>query len=434
MTLNWRTVFLCLRKAGVSAGVLARRRPALLLTVLVVGIASVLGVGKFVNNFAFAATPAGVDQAPPKDVHGTFRPSQSQWKSLNVETVRSTVFQSERVTDGTIAVNDDATTPVFSPYSGRVAKLFAKPGDVVKRGAPLMAVEASEYVQAQNDLIIALAAHNTARAQTTLAQTTELRQHDLYLAQAGARKDWEQSVADLASARNARTAADMTLAAVRNRLRILGKSDAEISVLERSPVTQKLSPVAIVSAPISGTVTQRQVGLGQYITSAAGGAAPPQFAISDLSTVWLIANVRETDAPLMRVGLPVVVRVAAYPERVFHATITWIAASIDPATHRLPVRAEIKNPGGMFKPMMFASITIATGDSVTAPGIPESAIVYEGDETHVFVARNNGTAVLRMIRTGRSNNGMVEVSSGLTPGEKIITRGTLFIDRAAQGD
>ncbi len=221
-------------------------------------------------------------------------------------------FRSEETTEGTIAIDDELTTPVFSPYSGRVTRLIAKLGDQVERGAPLFAVEATEFVQAVNDLITALANLKTARSQLAQAVTNEKRAHELYLAKGGALKDWQQSQTDLTSAQNTMRSDEVALAAVRNRLRILGKSDAEIADLEAQP-TQRIDPVAIVPAPIAGTVTQRQVGLGQYINSAAAGAANPVYTIGDLTTVWLIANVRETDAPLMRVGAPVAVRVPAYP-------------------------------------------------------------------------------------------------------------------------
>jgi cobalt-zinc-cadmium efflux system membrane fusion protein len=134
----------------------------------------------------------------------------------------------------------------------------------------------------------------------------------------------------------------------------------------------------------------------------------------------------------MHAGEPVEVRVLAYPGRVFKAKIAWVASSVDPNTHRLPVRAEVENPDGALKPMMFANFSIITGGAIEAPAVPQSAIVYEGEEARVWVARNDGTIASRTIRTGRMSDGMVEVSSGLNPGEKVVTSGTLFIDRAAQ--
>ena len=122
------------------------------------------------------------------------------------------------MTEGSIAIDDDLTTPVFSPYSGRVIKLIAKLGDHVEPGAPLFEIQASEFVQAQNDLITALANLQTARSQFAQAQTNEKRARDLYLAQGGALKDWQQAQTDLIAAQNTVRSDEIALAAVRNRL------------------------------------------------------------------------------------------------------------------------------------------------------------------------------------------------------------------------
>jgi cobalt-zinc-cadmium efflux system membrane fusion protein len=189
-----------------------------------------------------------------------------------------------------------------------------------------------------------------------------------------------------------------------------------------------------VTAPIRGTVTQRQIGVGQYINSEAAGATNPVFTISDLSTVYLIANVREVDSPLMKIGLPLEVHVLAYPSRVFKGKVSYVAPSIDPNTHRLPVRADVENPDGALKPGMFASFSIITGEAATAPAVPQEAIVYEGEQARVWVAGEGDTLALREIHTRRTSDGMVEVLAGLSAGEKVVTSGTVFIDRAARAD
>ncbi len=342
-----------------SAGRPPRLPPATQLAVvaaLALGLLCVIFRASLVD----APLASQVVNEKPQAEPGAFRPTKEQWAGIKVATVGARMFRPERVTEGNIAIDDDLTTPVFSPYSGRVIKLIAKLGDHVARGAPLMAVEASEFVQAQNDLITAASALKTARSQLTLAQSAEQRQHALYVAKGAALKDWQQSQADLAAAQNKLRAQQIALAAVRNRLRILGKSDAEIALIENG-AAQNMEPVAYVVAPISGTVTQRQVGLGQNILSVQSGASTPVYTIGDLSTVWLVANVREADAPLIRVGEPVEVRVLAFPGRVFKATISWVASSIDANTHRLPVRADVENPDGALKPLMFARFSIITG-------------------------------------------------------------------------
>lgn len=402
------------------------RRP--FVGVCLAGVAlAVLAVLMLVKSLA--APVSSQPAAPPPAAPGSFRPTEAQWKALKVEAVVLRTFQPEQVTEGNIAIDDDLNTPVFSPYSGRVTRLIAMLGDHVERGAPLFTIEASEFIQAANTLITAVAGAHTARAQLAQAQTNERRAHDLYLANGGALKDWQQSQTDLAAAQNAVRSADIALAAARNALRILGKSDSDIASLEAQP-TQKLEAGETVAAPIAGTVTQRQIGLGQYIQSFSSGASNPVYTIGDLSTVYLIANVREAESGSMRLGQPVKVRVLAYPGRLFTGKLSWVAPSIDPNTHRLPVRAEVENPDGALKPMMFATFTIITGEAAQAPAVPQSAIVYEGDNAHVWVANDDQTVVARNVVTGQTSDGLVEIRSGLSAGEKIVTRGALFIDRA----
>jgi cobalt-zinc-cadmium efflux system membrane fusion protein len=395
--------------------------------VLIAGIGGVVGLAvapRLVNRVAEQPSEAA------RPAPGTFKPTKEQWAGFKIEPVRLVSFRPEQVTEGSIAIDDDLTTPVFSPYSGRVVKLIAKLGDHVEQGAPLFEIQASEFVQVQNDLITALANLQTARSQLTMAQTTEKRAHELYLAQGGALKDWQQAQTDLISARNTVRSDEIALAAVRNRLRILGKTDEEITALEAQP-TQKLDSITTVRAPIGGIITQRQIGLGQFINSTAAGASNPVYTIGNLSTVWLIANVREVDAPLMQVGLPVEVHVLAFPGRTFKAKISWVAPSIDPNTHRLSVRADVENPDRELKPGMFANFSIITGEAATAPAVPQQAIVYEGETARVWVAGEDGRIAARSVRVGQLADGMVEILGGLTEGEKVVTSGALFIDRAA---
>lgn len=350
---------------------------------------------------------APVAASPP----GTFRPTSQQLKSLTVEPVALHGFVSEEQTEGKIAVDGDRATPVYSPYSGRVTRVIAGLGDAVKSGAPLATVEASEYVQAQNDL-------STAAAQVKLARISETRKHALYDAKGGSLQDWQSAQADL-------TSAETALNSVRNRLKILGVPDAQIDALEAS---HSMSSVATIVAPIAGVVVDRQVGPGQFLQA---GGGTPVFTIADPSSVWLLANVREADASLVHLGQTVEVRVLAYPKRTFKARVTYVAALVDPNTHRIPVRAELPNPDAALKPEMFANFRILTSDSSDAPGVPEAAVVYEGEAAHVWVLSADGLLAYRAIHTGRSNDGMVEVLDGLKAGEKVVTKGGLFIDQVA---
>jgi cobalt-zinc-cadmium efflux system membrane fusion protein len=375
-----------------------------------------------------AAPAAAEDQPAAPAGPPVFKPSKEQLASLKVVTVARVSFRAESITDGKIALNLDRTTPVFSPYSGRVTRVLAGPGDVVRQGQPLAALQASEFVQGQSDLLSAQAAKSAADAQLSLAQTNERRKHGLYDAKAGSLADWQQSQSDLAAAQGAARTADAALAAVRNRLAILGKSEAEIDALGRA---EKMDALAYVVAPIAGTVTDRQVGPGQYLQA---GASAPAFTVADLSSVWLVANVRETDAPFVKKGQTLEVHVVALPGRVFTARVTVVAPTLDPATRRLAVRAEISNEDAALKPEMFASFSIVAGGQTQAPAVPESGVIYEGEQARVWILGEDGSLSLRRIRPGRSANGLVEVLEGVKAGEKVVASGALFIDRAAQGD
>lgn len=406
---------------------LSRRDQIRVLVLAVLAALVIFVVGPWLWNLLFAARPA----PPPPSIPGTFRPTAEQWGDLKFATARLEKFPGLVITDGQLAPDDDTTTPVYSPYSGRVTRLVAKLGDHVGKGAPLMLLDASEAVQTRNDLVAAVDALKAAEAQDKVATANESRQHQLYLAQSAALKDWQQSQSDLAAADSALRTAEAGLTSQRNRMRILGMNDAQISAIENSRSLAAVSSQAAVLAPISGTVIQKQVGLGQYIQS---GASSPVYSIGDLSTLWVLGNVREADAPLMRVGEAVEIRVIAMPDRTFQARLTWVGPAIDPATHRLAVRAEMKNPGGLLKPQMFATVRIHAAADRTSVAVPQSAVVYEGDEAHVWLAFRDKSLGLRNIRIGRTQDSEVEVLSGLKGGERIVTSGALFIDRAAQPD
>jgi len=397
---------------------------ALIVLVLVVAGGAVAWALKSHNDGKATDTDTAVS-SQSKRPRGLFYPSATQWATLTVEPVQQKVFRSEHVTEGKIAVDEDRSTPIFSPYAGRVTKLFVKPGDIVTVGQPLFTVEAADMVQAQNDFISAATALNKARSALNLAQINDKRQRLLYEGKAVPLKEVQQAQGALDAAQNDVRSAEVALEAARNRLRILGKTDQEITDFQEKGT---INPATPIYAPIAGTIVQRKVGPGQYVGS---GASDPVFIIGDLATVWLVAYVRETDAPLVHVGQPIYFTVLAYPDRTFPATISYVAAALDPTSRRLLVRASVDNSAGLLKPEMFASVKILTGESDIEIAVPRDAIIYEGDTARVWVVRDDKGIELRRIKVGLTNGTMVEVLGGLASSERVITKGSLFIDRVA---
>jgi membrane fusion protein, heavy metal efflux system len=358
---------------------------------------------------------------------GRYTPTPAEWASLTIEPVTEHNFRAEHVTEGKIAVDEDRSTPVFSPYTGRVVRLLVKPGDSVTQGQPLFVIEAADTVQAQNDFIAALTGVNKAKSALDLAQLQDTRAKDLFEGKAVPLKDYQQSQATLVQAQNDMRSSQTALEAARNKLAILGLSPEAIAAFQDKG---HLDPSTTVYSPIAGTVVQRKAGPGQFISS---GASDPVFVIGDLSTVWLIAFVRETDAAMVSVGQEISFNVLALPGHPLKAHIDYVSAAIDPNTRRLLARATIDNKAGLLKPEMFANVTIYSAGDHPAVGVPKQALIYEGDQVRVWVAHEDKSIELRQIKTGLINGDLVEVQGNLKPGEQIVTKGSLFIDRAASG-
>ena len=352
--------------------------------------------------------------APPAVPAGQVKLSPEQLATLGTAIVTATPFHDAVVADGQIAVNADTTTQVFSPYTGRVVKVLAGVGDKVRSGEALVTLDASENLDAQSSLITAL-------SQARLARLNETRRHAAYDSHGGSLQDWQQAQADL-------TAAEATLSAARGKLRVLGSTDAQIQALEAAG---SVSATTSIASPITGLVTDRQIGPGQVIQA---GDSTAIFTVADLSTVWLLAAVRDSDAAAIAPGQAILLHVQALPGHDYHATVQSVGAQVDPATHRVMVRATVTNGDGHLRPSMLAMSEIMTSPDTLAPGVPEAAIVREGDQAHVWVVRSDGVLVERSIRTGRSSGPLTEVRQGLAAGERIVTTGSLFIDSAAQPD
>src|SRR6202171_328339 len=356
-----------------------------------------------------------------------YTPTPAEWASLTIQPVTERAFRAEHVTEGKIAVDEDRSTPVFSPYAGRVTKLLARPGDSVTQGQALFVIEAADTVQAQHDFGAAAGGLNKAKSALDLAQLQDKRAKDLFEGRAVPLKDYQQTQATLIQAQNDLRSAQTALEAARNKLRILGLTDDAISAFQEKG---RINPETTILAPLAGTVVQRKIGPGQYVNS---GASDPVFVIGDLSTVWLTAFVRETEASAVAVGQEMSFSLLALPGRTLTARIDYVAAAIDPATRRLLVRATIDNSNGHLKPEMFATVTIYAPGDQPSVGVPKQALIYEGNQVRVWVAHEDKSIELRQIKTGLTNGDLVEVHGNLRPGEQIVTKGSLFIDRAASG-
>ncbi len=368
-----------------------------------------LGVGNAVAATEQAKAESGrAEPAPPAD---SVELSDTQLKSVKVETATEREFPIEKAAVGSIDFNEELLTQVFTPYQGRIVGLFASVGDEVKKGQTLFTIDSPDLLQADSNLIAAAGV-----LELTTRNLARLRQ--LYETRAVSQKDLEQAISDQQTAEGA-------LRAGRDAVRIFGKTDAEIDTIVKE---RRADPTLVVPSPISGRITARNAAPGLLVQP---GNAPSPYTVADISTMWMLANVAESDSPAFRVGQDVKVSVMAYPDRVFTGRISTIASTVDPNTHRVLVRSEIDDPKHELRSGMFANFVIRTGDPVRSVAVAMDGVVREGDGTMtVWVTADRRRFVKRTVKIGLQSQGYHQILDGLSPGELVATEGALFLSNA----
>ncbi len=359
---------------------------------------------------ATSAANAAPSDAPPRAKRDpdALDLSDSQLASVKVEPVEERDFPVEKESVGSIDFNEDMSVQVFTPYQGRITALFARLGDDVKKGQTLFTIDSPDLLQAESTLI-------SAAGVLDLTTRNLARLKDLYTSRAVSQHEVEQATSD-------QQTAEGNLRAARDAVRIFGKTDAEIDNI----VAKRMAdPTLVVPSPIDGRVTARNAAPGLFVQP---GGAPAPYTVTDINTMWMLANVPETDSPAFRVGQPVQVKVAAFPGRVFDGRITTIGASVDPNTRRVLVRSVVNDPGRELRSGMFANFTISVAPPVRSPAVPLAGVVREGDGTMtVWVTADRRRFTKRTVTIGDQRDGYRQIVQGLQPGELVATDGAIFL-------
>src|SRR6516162_2260598 len=334
--------------------------------------------------------------------------SDSQLASVKVEPVSEREFPIEKESVGSIDFNEDMTLQVFTPYPGRIVALFAKVGDDVRKGQTLFTIDSPDLLQAESMLIAAAGV-----SEMTTRNLARLR--ELYKTRAVSQKDLEQAVSD-------QQTAEGNLRAARDAVRIFGKTDGDIDQI----VSRRMAdPTLVVPSPISGRITTRNAAPGLFVQP---GNAPAPYTVADISTMWMVANVPESDSPAFRIGQDVKVKVAAFPDHVFEGKITTIGATVDPNTRRVLVRSEIHDPQNELRSGMFANFVISIGEPVRSVAVPLAGVVREGDGSMiVWVTADRRHFTRRTVKIGDQRDGYRQILEGLQVGELVATEGAIFL-------
>ncbi|KAF2989888.1 efflux RND transporter periplasmic adaptor subunit [Methylocystis sp. MJC1] len=342
----------------------------------------------------------------------TLELSDSQIAALKIEQATTRPFPQEKQAVGSVDFNQNRLVSVFPPYQGRVISVSFNVGDAVEKDQVLFTIDSPDLLTAESNLIAA--------AGTQLLQSRTLnRTRSLVKIGGFSQQQLDQAVSDQQTAEGA-------LKAARDAVRMFGKTSEEVDKI----VAERLAdPRLVVKSPLSGYVTARAAVPGQFVQP---GVAPAPYVVADTSTMWMVANVVESDAPALRVGQEVKASVAAYPGRFFDGKITVLGPSVDPATRRQFVRIEIADPHHLLRAGMFADFTIRTGDPVSSTAAPASAIVREGDGTMTcWVTTDRRRFTRRTVMIGQRRDGFVQILSGLAAEELIVGDGAVFLSNQA---
>ncbi len=331
---------------------------------------------------------------------------QDQMSHVQVITVQpSKLTRTLRLT-GAVAYNAFKTTPVITQVGGPVSRILVVPGQKVKLGQPMLEVSSPDYSQL-------LDAYLKAADSSRLADKNYAREKDLYQHHAVAQRDLEQAESD-------RNQAQADLNAAEQGMKILGiKNPADLA----KTATSAQIPVL---APISGEVVERLVSPGQVVQAGQTQA----FTISDLSTVWVLANVYQADLAYVRSGDEVSVQTDAYPGT-FHGRISYVSPAVDPNTRTLQARIVVDNPGEKLKRDMYCTVTVTAGSISNAIVVPDSSVLRdENNQPFVYVAIGADQFGRRDVEIGQSENGKTQILKGISVGEKVVADGSLFLQFA----
>jgi cobalt-zinc-cadmium efflux system membrane fusion protein len=358
----------------------------------------------------------GQDQTPSQAGNATgestltIAPEQAQRAGIKIETVgeRVSTDASGQQTTGVVQPNSYRETPVMSLVGGIVRSVGPELGQSVSKGQTIAVVSSNDLAEAQSKYLSVVAELEEHHKHHT-------RTEKLVEIGAASREELEQAA-------NKLKAAESELANLRQRLLLLGLSSQRVSALHS---TSQISSEVSLHSPASGTVTGRSVNSGEVIE-----ANKELLKITDLSSVWVVAQVYEKDLGKVHVGSGASITTDAYLGRVFRGQVSYVDPRVDPQTRTAQVRIELANPGQQLKIGMYVNVGFgALGRAASSvPVVPEAAVQNMGTQQVVFVATSDPNVfAMRALRLGPESNGFYTVNEGLSVGDRIITDGSFLL-------
>lgn len=328
---------------------------------------------------------------------------QEQMSHVQVVTIQPTKLTRTLRLTGAVAYNAFSTTPVITQVGGPVSRILVVPGERVKKGQPLLEISSPDYS-------LLLAAYLKAKNTSRVADKNFERAKDLFEHHAISDRDLLQAESD-------QNQAKADLYASEQGLRVLGITNPDD--VAKAPSGAEVP----LRAPISGEVVERLVAPGQVLQAGATQA----FTISDMSTVWVLANVYQSDLASVKTGDVVAVQTDSYPDT-FRGKISFLSPALDPNTRTLQARIVVENLSEKLKKDMYCVATVTAGFIENAIAVPNAAVLRDDEnQPFVYIAMNSNQFGRRQVEIGPSQSGQTQILKGLAAGEKVVGDGSLFL-------
>ena len=345
-----------------------------------------------------APTPAKPAGLRVEDGAVALAPDAPQWQALKLGVVTTADTRWTDPVPARVAIDETRASKVQTPLSGRVSRVFVELGQRVHPSQPLFSVTSPEIADLR-------AAREKAGVDLEVARAGQDRVHALVLTRALPAKEELLSQQQLKEAEVALRVAAAKVEA----LRVSEKTDNEFTVTAKS----------------AGIVVEKNVLIGQEVAPDGSSA---QMIVADLSSVWVLADLFESDAGEVREGTSALVSCPSVPGLQAEGKVDMVSAVVDPGRHTVPIRVRLANPDGALRPNIYARVRFATESAAGTVEIPATALITDGTRQYVYVRDEAGRFARRPIVAGPSSDGRVPVLSGLAPGETIVEEGGLLLD------
>jgi membrane fusion protein, heavy metal efflux system len=363
-------------------------------------------------------------QKPAETIPDTVQINPESQKEVGIHTEYVVLRNIRGTLSATGTVNEDpGRVAHIRPLArGLIEKSYVRLGDRVSAGDPLVEYDNIELGLAIGEYLTAQAEHQRSLTDLEVKKTILERGKEMLRVGAIARTayDIQEAAYKDAEAKTAGTRAASEK--IEEQIHRFGWTDRNLADLVARKSMGHTITHSILKAPFSGIITAFHASIGEVVEPAS-----ELLAITDMSSLWILADVFEKDLSTIKTGKSVLVRVASYPGKTFPGKITYVADSIDPKTRTAKVRCIVENNSGLLKLEMFATIEIPVDHGSSALVVPDSSIQQIDGKPVVFVQKSETTFLKREVQTGIASGGFTEIRSGLTAGERVAGQGSFIV-------